>query len=71
LLFVNTSLNHVDEFEKFLGQNQTSDGPVMCHIKIKTGTIDNLTRPEESPIKQRDDFMKYLQKAKQLESGYV
>lgn len=58
------SVNTVDEFLRFLKNCQGKEGPTMCHVKIRSGTIKGLKRPSESGPELRDRFTNYLRKLK-------
>jgi len=55
-----TSISTLDEFREFLNKAKSTPGPMMCHIKVQSGTIPDLVRPSESPIMLRDQFMAFL-----------
>ncbi len=55
-----------DRFLHFLDTRRNDDGPIMCHVKIRPGTLETLNRPKEPCVVHKDVFMKDLRRAEQL-----
>lgn len=50
----------VEEFRDSLAKIKEQEEPIFIRIKIKPGTSEGLSRPEDSPEKIKDNFMNFL-----------
>jgi phosphonopyruvate decarboxylase len=50
-----------EEIKKALQQLRSSEGPGFLEIKVNKGARKNLGRPKTSPLKNKEDFMKFLE----------
>jgi len=49
------------DFKNKLNELKSSDGPSLLEIKVSKGHRDDLGRPNISPIKNKENFMRFLQ----------
>ena len=56
------SVDTLEDFLGFLEKNRETKGPVMCHVRVRPGTVDGLGRPGESGPELRDKFMAHLRR---------
>lgn len=50
------SIDSTSQFKQFLDSIVNVKGPVFCHVKVSTGTLKSLNRPEETPIEHKNSF---------------
>ena len=56
----NFKINTIKNFEKIISNIEKSPKPMLLHIKIKSGSIEDLKRPSKSPQEMKKVFMEYL-----------
>lgn len=54
------SVRTAEEFYSLLQQLDQLDKPLFIHVEVRTGTVDNLGRPSDSPELMRDSLMEFL-----------
>lgn len=57
-----SKVRKVEDFQKILKYIKQYDNPHFIHIKIKSGTIEILERPTDSPEDMKDNLMEFLKK---------
>ena len=50
-----------EDITKALAACRKSEGPSFLEIKVNKGARKNLGRPKTSPLKNKEDFMKFLE----------
>ena len=59
--YKNVSLvSDVDDFQKVIENLDNIKKPCFIHVKVKSGSIDNLKRPSDSPEQMKDSLMTFL-----------
>ena len=53
-------IENINEFESILDKIDSIEKPLFLHVKIKSGTIENLKRPSISPVEMKKTFMENL-----------
>ena len=52
----------IEDFQKIFQNLEKYENPHFIHIKIKSGTVENLERPSDSPEEMKNNLMKFLRK---------
>ncbi|MCK4358360.1 MAG: phosphonopyruvate decarboxylase [Candidatus Cloacimonetes bacterium] len=55
-------VTEIEDFQKILENIKQYEKPHFIHIKVKTGTIECLERPSDSPEDMRENLMEFLSK---------
>jgi phosphonopyruvate decarboxylase len=57
--YTNT-VSTVNDFKKILSNNNPKQMPCFLHVKVRTGTLEVLSRPSDEPEVMRDNLMRFL-----------
>jgi len=57
-----SSITKVGDFQKILKDIKQCENPYFIHIKVKSGTVEGLKRPSDSPGDMRNNLMELLRK---------
>jgi phosphonopyruvate decarboxylase len=55
-----STVDSLADFDDFLDGVPGESGPMLCHVHVQPGTIDDLKRPSQSPDQLRSDFQEFL-----------
>ena len=55
-------VTEIEDFQKILKNLEHCENPHFIHIKVKSGTVEDLERPSDSPVEMRNNLMEFLRK---------
>ncbi|MBC8184883.1 phosphonopyruvate decarboxylase [candidate division KSB1 bacterium] len=53
-------ITDLNNFEAIIAKIDTMEKPCFLHIKVKSGSLDQLTRPSNTPEQMKDELMRFL-----------